>query len=277
MTGTDLSSHPVHRIAPVGDPYVLGRWHHDRATWKGYVFEARVFLKSLVQRNDTARFLMLGRPRSGTTLLYRLLNQIPDIHCDGEVLHHAVLDPRGFLNRLAGIKSNRAWGCKLITYQMFEVQRIPDHRAFLEGLVDDGFRLIHIRRRTWDQSLSLSVAQASDQYHIRDQGRAQIRHLSLDPARFVDQIRWNLAMLDYETRLLADLPHMDVDYEADLKHPADHQPTVDRICNGLGLPSAPVAADLARTAEAHRIDNLNTLQEAVCAAGLGHVLDDSTA
>ena len=136
------------------------------------------------------------------------------------------------------------------------------------------FRLIHIRRRTWDQSLSLSVAQASDQYHLRDPKRARIRHLSLDPGRFVDQIRWNLAMLDYETRLLADLPHMVVDYEADLKHPVDHQPTVDRICNGLGLPSGPVHADLARTVETRRIDNLDALHAAIRKAGLDHVLDD---
>lgn len=274
-----LADHPVHRIAPVGDPYVLGRWHHDRATMKGYAFEARVFLKSLIRRNDTQRFLMLGRPRSGTTLLHRLLNQVPGIHCDGEVLHHAVLNPRGFLNRLAGIKSSRAWGCKLLSYQMLEVQRIPDHRAFLDGLLADGFRLIHIRRRTYDQSLSLSCAQVIDQYHIREggNGAALIRHLSLDPDRFVDQLRWNLAILDYERLLLADLPHLRVDYDPDLNGPANHQATVDRICNDLGLASGPVAADLAPTGEKRRIDNLDALHAAIRKAGLGFVLDDPAA
>lgn len=270
-----LAAHPVRRIIPPGDPYVWGRWHHDRATWKGYAFEAKVFLKSLVRRHDTERFLILGRPRSGTTLLHRLLNQVDAIHCDREMLHHAVLNPRGFLNRLAGIKTSRAWGCKLLSYQMFEVQRIPDHRTFLEDLLSDGFRLIHIRRRTYDQCLSLSCAQANDQYHVRKGESGQTRHLSLDPARFVDQLQWNLAMLDYEKLLLEDLPHMIVDYETDLKSPTAHQPTVDRICKGLGLPSGPVMADLVR--ENRRIDNLDALHAAVRAAGLGHVLDDPAA
>jgi hypothetical protein len=282
VSGHDLATHPIHRMAPIGDPYVLGRWHHDRATWKGYTFEARVFLKSLIRHNDTQRFLLMGRPRSGTTLFQRLLNQVEGTHCDGEVLHHAVLNPRGFLNQLAGIKSSRAWGCKLLSYQMFEVQRISDHRAFLEGLLADGFRLIHVRRRTYDQSLSLSVAQAInaqaiDQYHIQEGGSAPMRHLSLDPARFVDQLHWNLAMLDYETRLLADLPHMLVDYGADLENPASHQFAVDRTCKGLGLPPGPVAADLSRTAQKRQIDNLDAVHAAVRKAGLGHVLDDPTA
>lgn len=273
-----LAAHPVHRIAPVGDPYVLGRWHHDRLSLKGYAFEARVFLKALIRRNDTQRFLMIGRPRSGTKLLQQLLNQVEGIHCDGEVLHHATLAPRHFLNQLAGIKSSRAWGCKMLSYQMFEVQRIPDHHAFLDGLLEDGFQLIHIRRQTYDQSLSLSCAQAFDQYHLSSKARdTQIRHLSLDPAHFVDQVRWNLAMLDYENLLLSDLPHLVVDYEADLKNAASHQPTVDRICAGLGLPSGLVAADLIPTGEKLRIDNLDALHDALRRAGLGHVLKNSTA
>jgi hypothetical protein len=155
-----LQSHPVHAIAPVGDPYVLGLWHKDRASWRGYAYEARVAAKALLRQGDPAKFLMLGRPRSGTTLLYRLLRQVPGLHCDGEVLHHAVLAPRAFLNRLAAIKQARAWGGKLLSYQMFEVQRIRDHAGFLEGLVEDGFLLIHIRRDTYAQCLSLSTAQA---------------------------------------------------------------------------------------------------------------------
>jgi hypothetical protein len=279
MTGdsaADLDAHPVHRIPPVGAPYVLGRWHHDRATWRGYAFEARVWAKSLVRRNPTARFLMLGRPRSGTTLLYRLLDQVPGLHCDGEVLHHAVLAPRAFLNRLAGIKSSPLWGAKLLSYQMFEMQRIPDHRAFLAGLVADGFRLIHIRRDTWEQSLSLSLAQETDLYHIRAGEAAgetaEGGRLRLDPARMVAQIRWNLAMLDYEDRLLAPLPHLVVDYGRDLARPEAHQSTVERICAFLGHPAGPVRADLERTGGRTRVENMDEIRAALTAAGLGHVL-----
>ena len=82
---TDLSAHPVHAIPPVGDPYVLGRWHRDRVSARGYLLEARVALKALVVRGRPERFLILARPRSGTTLLYRLLDQVPGLECDGEM------------------------------------------------------------------------------------------------------------------------------------------------------------------------------------------------
>jgi hypothetical protein len=269
-----LSDHPVHAIVPVGDPYVLGLWHKDRASWRGYAFEARVRAKALFCHNDAAKFLMLGRPRSGTTLLYRLLRQVPGLHCDGEVLHHAVLAPRAFLNRLAGVKQARAWGGKLLTYQMFEVQRIRDHAGFLEGLVQDGFRLIHIRRDTYAQCLSLSTAQSGQGYHVRagSEGAAGTRHVTLDPALFVRQVAWNKAMLDYEDRLLAPLPHLVVQYESDLARAADHQPTVDRICTALGIPSGPVKADLAPTSGRTVVDNLAALHDALRAAGHGDVL-----
>lgn len=269
-----LASHPVHRIPPVGDPYVLGRWHPDRASWKGYAFEARILAKSLIRRSDPQRFLILSRPRSGSTLLVRLLTQVEGIQCDGEVLHHAVLSPRGFLNRLASTRTSRSWGCKIISYQMFEVQRIRDHRAFLEGLLSDGFRLIHMRRRTYDQALSLLIAQTVRQYHIRPEGTVTRPEVSLDPARFVDQVRWNLAMLDYETQLLQDLPFIEIDYDADLKDQGRHQATVDRICARLGLASGPVNTNLRRAAELRRIGNLDDLHRALRQAGLGHVLDD---
>lgn len=269
-----LHDHPVHAIPPVGDPYRLGLWHKDRASLRGYAFEARVHLKALAGRHDPAKFLMLGRPRSGTTLLYRLLRQVPGLHCDGEVLHHAVLAPRAFLNGLASIKRARAWGAKLITYQMFEVQRIPDHAAFLEGLVADGFHLIHIRRGTYAQCLSLSTAQTVQEYHVRSDraDAAETRQIRLDPALFLRQVTWNRAMLDYEEALLAPLPHLVVDYDADLARPESHQPTIDRICAALGLPSGPVRADLERVAGRTVITNLAEVHDALRAAGHGDIL-----
>ncbi len=86
-----LVRYPVHDIPPVGDPHVPGRWHKDRASARGYLFEARVWAESMVRHRGPKRFLMVGRPRSGTTLLRRLLNQVAEIHCDCEMLHHAVL------------------------------------------------------------------------------------------------------------------------------------------------------------------------------------------
>lgn len=267
-----LRAHPVHALPPVGDPYVLGRWHKDRASWKGYAFEARVHAKGLLGRHDLRKFLMVGRPRSGTTLLARLLNQVQGVHCDGEVLHHAVLAPRAFLNRLASIKPARAYGAKLISYQMFEVQKIAEPPRFFQDLIADGFTLVHLRRETFAQSLSLSVAQSLQHYHIKSSGPVAERRVEIDPQAFLRQVEWNRLMLDYEDQLFAALPHIRVEYEADLRGADSHQATVDRICAALGLPASPVTADLQKTGDRTVVENKPALFDALRTAGLEALL-----
>ena len=263
-----LSAHPVHEIVPIGDPYFLGRWHKDRANYRGYWVEAKVWTKSLIVNNNPAKFLIVGRPRSGTTLLRRLLNQVPGVHCDGEILHHAVFGPHAFLNRLAKIKRSKAYGSKLLTYQMFEVHKIADPVRFLTDLVSDGYTLIHLRRETFDQALSLSVAQCGLGYHVHANEDAKPRELALDVDRFVAQVRYNLAMLDYEDLLFSRLPHLCLQYEEALVGAEAHQRTVDRVCKEIGVPSGPVAADLVRQAARTTVTNLAVLRARVVEEGL---------
>ena len=255
-----LTAHPVHNVPPIGAPYVLGRWHMNRASITGYAFEARVFAKSLLVRNTPRKFLMVGRPRSGTTLLRRLLNQVDAVHCDGEMLHHAVLSPHRFLNRLAGIKTAQAYGSKLLSYQIFEVQKIADPAGFLSGLLADDYTLVHVRRDTFDQALSLSTAQAGLGYHMQAGAQSAAREVTLDPDLFERQVKHHAAMLDYEDLLFSQLPHLKVQYEDDLKQPQAHQPTIDRICAALGVPSGPVTADLKRVSERTTVTNLEVLR-----------------
>lgn len=264
----DLAGHAVHGIPPVGAPYVLGRWHKDRASLRGYAFEARVLAKSLLVRNTPRRFLMVGRPRSGTTLLRRLLNQVDGLHCDGEMLHHAVLAPHRFLNRLAGIKQAEVYGSKLLTYQIFEVQRIADVPGFFEGLLEDGYTLIHVRRGTFEQSLSLTVAQQGSTYHVPAGEAAQSRRLTIDPGLFARQLRHNHAALAYEDRLFSELPHLRVQYEDDLQAAARHQPAIDRLCAALGIAPGPVKADLSRVSEHTSVANLDSLRALAAREGL---------
>ena len=274
-----MRAHRLHDIKPVGAPYVMGRWHKDRMSLSGYRFEARIFAKSLFKHHRPRRFLILGRPRSGTTLLNRLLNQVEGLRCEGEVLHHAVLRPRGFLNRLSGMRPAEVYGAKLITYQMLEVQRIADPAAFLDALVADGWQLIHLQRGTFAQSLSLSQAQARGQYHIRkgqdagQGGAAQPpQEIEIDPAQFLRQIEWNEATLEYEKALLAPFDPLVVDYARDLADAAQHQPTIDRICAAMGIASGPVLADLARTGKRQKVANMEVLRRGLQEAGYGRLL-----
>jgi LPS sulfotransferase NodH len=222
------------------------------------------------------RFLVIGRARSGTTLLTRLLNAVQGVHCDGEVLHHAVLDPRGHLNRLARVSDAPIYGCKLLSYQMHEVLRLRDPHGFLARAKADGFQLIHMRRHTLDQCLSLSVAQTTKAY-VSDRAAQAEAPRRLNPADFVAQVRWNEALLAYETAALAGLNPLVVDYERDLRDAAMHAATVGRICGLFDLAPHKIAPAAIRKQLGggldQVIDNADEIRAALRAAGLGAVLD----
>ena len=244
-----LDAHPVHSVPPVGDPYVMGRWHKDRATPKGYVKEFLAACGGVVTRSTPSKLVVFARPRSGTTLLGHLLGQVPDVHDDRESLHHAVVAPVRFLENRARRCGKRAYVSKLLSYQMLEVQRIRDPLAFFERLTDAGFLLIHLRRRTYDQALSLSTAQATHQYVLEKVAPTPHRPSSLriDPERFVAQVRWNAEMLSFEDALIRNFPHRVVQYERHLCDPDTQQQTTDAVCEDLAVAPAPVQATLRRT------------------------------
>ena len=267
-------------VEPVGDTLILGRYHKDFLTHRGLMMEARVRAKALFQRAKTGpKFLIVCRPRSGSTLLCDLLNASPDIHCELEMLHFKVLDPRGFLNALAAKRRAKVYGCKALSYQLVEVQRLSDPRAFLERLHMDGFRMIHLRRDTLDQSLSLTRAQAGGGYHRTGPGGpAASGPARVDPGRFVRQVRWNQAMLAFETEILSELDPIVVDYEDDLLDAPRQQATLDRLCAALGAGSGTASTKyrkLARRAFAESLANAEEVAKALEAAGLGAVPPDT--
>lgn len=245
-----LTDHPVFQHPPVGDPYVLGRWHKGRVTPRGYLREVVVQARCLAlpPAPMPGRFLIFGRPRSGSTLLSRLLNQVHGMRCAGEMLNFAMHEPRRYLDGLARLSRAQVFGSKFLSYQMLEIQRLRDPAGFFAGLVAGGYTIVHLRRNTFDQALSLSLAQATGHYH-RLKGDRKVRapeQIDLPPSAFAEQYEWNALLLDFEDRLMAEIPHIPVSYEDDLAQARFHQPAIDRICAAMGVPSSPVKADMRR-------------------------------
>jgi LPS sulfotransferase NodH len=264
--------------APVGKPYRFGLVHHNRLSLVGYGREMKQRL--LAARRpagpEPRKFLLFGRARSGTTLLARLLNMTPEIRCDGEMLHYAVLDPRGHLNRLARNAGSPVYGCKALSYQLLEVQRMADPAGFLRALAADGFRIVHITRDTLAQCVSLSTAQEVSRYHRSPQWAGNVARARIDPDRFVRQVRWNEALLTFERRLLDGLSHLSVNYDADLAEPAGHQALVDRLCAQIGARPGPVEATVRKLLPRElsaTVEDFDTLLDRLRGAGLGAVID----
>ncbi|WP_339950878.1 hypothetical protein [uncultured Albimonas sp.] len=268
-------------LTPIGEPYRIGRWHRDLFARHGYVHELGAAVKrALKGRRDGPRFVIYGRARSGSTLLVKLLEQIPDIHCRGEALHFGVLGPRAHLNRLADLRKAPVHGCKLLSYQLVEVQRMRSVGAFMQGLAEDGFVLIHLTRGTLAQATSLSVAQQTDRYHAARESISSRAPVRLDPETFVRQTRMQLGLLEMERAALAGLPTLEVRYERDLLPAEAHQGAVDRICARLGARSQPVRSPLRKLLPIRFeevVANADEVREAMLRAGLDDVFDEAEA
>lgn len=270
----------VNAAEPVDTTYVAGRWHQHRVSLTGLKFEARTLIKSLITTSnfDMNKFLIIGRARSGTTLLTGSLNAHPDVTCDGEVLHHYVFAPVTFLENLARISKTKAYGAKLLSYQMIQVQKFADPIGFLEKLGERGFRFIHIERDTFSQTLSWQIASLSRHFHSFMTTGTAMKSARLDPDYFVRLLKWNVKMLEYEQYCLRDIPHMLIDYDRDLLEEDVRRDTLNRMFEWLGVPAADVTPPVKKLLSKDPRDIIENFDEAVGAvkkAGIGHFLPEA--
>jgi LPS sulfotransferase NodH len=270
----DLARHPAVNSEDKTD-YLLGRFHPHRFRMDGPIVEARVALHAMLSHDTPRPFLIYGRPRSGTTLLVQLLGQVPHMRCDGELLHYGLVSPLGLLRRLprrAG-PDIRAYGVKLLSYQLLEVQRVLHPLAFFDEVREMGYDILHVRRDTWSQTLSLVKAQTTGIYFNIGKVPEAVR---IDPAQFVERLAWNARMLAYEDAVMEHVPHTRIQFEQDLRAADRHQATVDRICEMVSLDSAPVRARTERTGGrggSMKLENEQELRDAVAARpDLAHLL-----
>ena len=216
--------------------------------------QARIYVKGLRSAGGhDRRFVIYCRGRDGSTLLVDLLNQLPGVHCDGEILHVRVLAPRLYVRGRQSIAPGQAYGFKLLHHHLTEVQRVSDPAAFLRHLDRSGYKIIHLRRENL-------LRQVLSNFYVRHRGGyagGHQHHRSADGAPEVTRMSVNLEELDYwmresgrraqsEQAALSGLDCLQLVYERDLQRVDEHQRTADRVAGYLRVRSAPVTAGLAR-------------------------------
>ncbi|MBW4710782.1 sulfotransferase [Roseobacter sp. YSTF-M11] len=278
--------------APVDTTFIAGRWHPSRASLGGIWTEARVWASSLVtpENKDIRKFLIFSRARSGSTLLTQLLNAHPDVRCGRELMSRRVLFPGRYFHNLARKSPTSAYGAKLLSYQMVQVQKLRNPVGFLDTLSQDGFQFIHLERQTFSQTLSLAMAQTSRVYHQKDSAGteggkkgwtpqatqpAARTPVTLDIDDFIRRLEWSDMLLEYERHCLRDFPHLKISYETDLLDQTRHQAAADQVFDWIGMPSAPVSGGLRKilpSDPAQVIANYDDLVQRVAQRGLEHLL-----
>lgn len=284
MIHPDLSSwlmtHPVHSYPKDPQSFWFGRWHEHRLAFTGMRVEAIKRAKAVLGTSTAPRKLIVfGRPRSGTTLLGKILDQVPGVHDEGEYLHFGHFSPLASLDACAHTTKCEVFVAKLLSYQLLEVQNIQDGYGFFKHLQSKGYSFVHLRRNSFNQALSLCSARATGQYFAKNGGTApqEPQDIEIDADIFVAEVRRTLMMLAYEDLLMSGFTHIPLQYEADLREATQHQETVNRICAAIGQAPHPVAATLPRTGGAaglFRVANRAALEARIIQEGLERALSD---
>lgn len=222
---------------------VRQQYRHAQALWAQWRMDSEAL--------PEPRFILFGRGRSGTTALLSMLDDVPALQCEGEILHNYVPYPyRHVLGRCVWA-GGPGYGCKILSYQVRDVQTAlhrPD--ALIRTLwEEEGFQILYLRRTNLLRHALSNIRARREQFHQkRDDAAAEAQALHVDPDAVMKWMRSSETLGTYEERLLDGVPHLSLTYEEHIRDPGDHQQTVDEICAYLGVESAPIESSYRKIA-----------------------------
>ncbi|ESA37064.1 nodulation protein h [Leptolyngbya sp. Heron Island J] len=212
--------------------------------------QLQVYLNFVRAQSNHApqKFIIFGRGRSGSTTLVSLLNCLPEIDCDGEILAQPVLWPQLYLKARAAQAHNSVYGCKLLSYQLRDTHQIRQGSDFLYELSQAGVSILYLRRENLLEHAISNIRARSFGFHQSKFHQSNFRtgvqqeKIYVEPKAVVDWMEKSQRLWEYELSLLRDIPYMALTYEKNLASETQHQPTIDAICRFLGIQSTPAVS-----------------------------------
>jgi len=204
------------------------------------------------------RFVILTSGRSGSELLANVLDSHPAVVSEGEILQRRKRYPSAYLRGHSlrmmlrarrGSSMPRVHGWKLITNHVrWYPDVFPDPKAFIADLAAN-CEIIHLRRRNLlGQALSLLSAEVT-QFHVRaGDTRPAFEPIAFEPERLLAQLYQYDEDDRWLTKILGDIPHIDLTYEDDLVDESAQQATAGMLFRRLGIPPVDVDAGLFKVA-----------------------------
>ncbi len=193
-------------------------------------------------RAMSAKFVIYGQSRSGSTLLVELLNAYPDVQCDDELLNANA----GYIRSKIGLKVIRRYPLPYFNYRRwragdkgygFKLLLYQTHSPLvLNRLWRTGWRFLHVRRRdVVRQALSSIIASKTGHYHRRQGSEDPAYRVSIT----IDELDAALTSRERKTarelELIDGIDHLDVVYEDDLLREGDWPSTMAKVSRYLEL------------------------------------------
>ena len=225
------------------------------------------------------RFVILTSGRSGSELLANILDSHPAVVSEGEILQRPKRYPiaylrghsvRMMLRARRGSSMPRVHGWKLITNHVrWYPDVFPDPREFVEQLAASG-TIIHLRRQNLlNQAISLLCAEQT-QFHVRaGDSRGAFVPIAVEPERLLAQLYHYDEDDRWLTKILGDIPHIDLTYEDDLVDESAQKATAAMLFRSLGIPPVDADAGLCKVAPPdprERISNPEEVARALAGA-----------
>jgi LPS sulfotransferase NodH len=204
---------------------------------------------------STQRFLIYSQPRTGSSWLVDLLNNHPEIECDGELFNsdcprsrrvwsRRLLQSRPipYLQLRATLCKAPAYGFKVLHYQACQ------QKGLLTRLNRRGWQIIHLSRvHLWNQAVSDQLAIQTKRYHRTQNDPLQTDRVRIEPAAILNKIDSLKRQSHDETRALEGIPHLRIEYERDLVDDSVRDLTLSRIHVMLGVSIKPGSSVLLPT------------------------------
>lgn len=201
------------------------------------------------------RFLIYSQPRTGSTWLVDLLNNHPEIACDGELFNADCKRSRRiwsrrllrccpipYLQLRAAMCKAPAYGFKVLHYQTYQQE------GLLTSLHRRGWHIIHLRRaQLWNQAVSDQLAIQTKRYHRTQNDPVHTDRVRIDPVVILAKIDSLKRQSQDETRALEGIPHLRIEYERDLLDDDVRDLTLVQIHSMLGVSARPGSSVLLPT------------------------------
>lgn len=129
---------------------------------------AYLLAKWRMEEKGNTNFLIFCQGRTGSTLLQDMLDQHPQLRCEGEIMQKKYLKPYRYIEGKSKIYKTKAYGFKVLPQQI-RIQGFGNSTPFIHYLYNKGWKIIYVRRKNYiRQALSRLIGQQRGR-NFRDQ------------------------------------------------------------------------------------------------------------
>ncbi len=236
----------------------------------GLIREIYVYLSYFLKKpnNPIVKCVLFGQGRTGCSTLGKLLSSYPQFQYDDEILLYNVFFPKLFIKAMCALSKKDIYGFKIKIYQLTKSQNIQDPKEFMHELYREGWKIIYVKRRNFlhREVAALSAKFRRLRFKSKD-GPSNGVKIYINCKDLIEGMQRREIYLEEEEEILKNLPHITIVFEDDLLRAENHQRTLDKILNYLGLSPVPVKTIFLRAASERLSDSIQNYEEVVRAIG----------